>query len=121
MVEKSSSVRIIRPAFFATSVPLPMAMPMCAALIDGSVVDAVAGHRDDVVLLLQGLDQEHLVLGRDAADDADVVDAREPLGRSSAAKSAPRIASPSMPTCSAMAAPVTTSSPVTMRTRMCAS
>ena len=35
-----------------------------------------------------------------------------------AAKSAPSIASPGMPTCRAIAAPVTTSSPVTIRTRM---
>ena len=37
-----------------------------------------------------------------------------------AAKSAPRIASPGMPSCLAIAAPVTTSSPVTIRTRMLA-
>ena len=60
------------------------------------------------------------MLGGDATDDADAVD---PLSRScssSAAKSAPRIASPSIPSCLAIAAPVTTSSPVTIRTRMCA-
>ena len=37
-----------------------------------------------------------------------------------AAKSAPRMASPGMPSCLAIAAPVTTSSPVTIRTRMLA-
>ena len=37
-----------------------------------------------------------------------------------AAKSAPRMASPGIPSCLAMASPVTTSSPVTMRTRMLA-
>ena len=36
IVAKLSSVRIIRPAFLATSVPLPIAIPMCAALIDGA-------------------------------------------------------------------------------------
>ena len=36
----------------------------------------------------------------------------------SAANSVPSIASPGMPSCSAMAAPVITSSPVTIRTRM---
>ena len=36
IVAKSSSVRIIRPAFLATSVPLPIAIPMWAALIDGA-------------------------------------------------------------------------------------
>ena len=44
-----------------------------------SVVDAVPGHRDDVALLAQGLDHQHLVLGRHAADDADAVDAGQPL------------------------------------------
>ena len=44
-----------------------------------SVVDAVAGHRDDVALLLQRLGEEHLVLGSDAADDADRVDPVESL------------------------------------------
>ena len=39
------------------------------------VVDAVAGHGDDVALLLERVDEQHLVLGRHAADDPDVVDA----------------------------------------------
>ena len=38
------------------------------------VVHAVAGHGDDVALLLEDADQAHLVLGRDPGDDADVVD-----------------------------------------------
>ena len=45
----------------------------------GCVVDAVAGHGDDLALLLQGLDQQHLVLGCDPADHADVVDAGQPF------------------------------------------
>src|SRR6476619_1610937 len=36
MVAKLSSERIIRPAFLATSVPLPMAIPMSAALMAGA-------------------------------------------------------------------------------------
>jgi hypothetical protein len=36
MVAKLSSDRIIRPAFLATSVPVPIAMPMSAALIAGA-------------------------------------------------------------------------------------
>ena len=36
MVAKLSSDRIIRPAFLATSVPVPMAMPMSAALMAGA-------------------------------------------------------------------------------------
>ena len=44
------------------------------ALQSRSVVHAVAGHRDDVALSLQRLDEAHLVLGRDARDHADLVD-----------------------------------------------
>ena len=53
--------------------------PDVGALERGSVVDAVAGHRDDVALLLERLDEPHLVLGRDARDDADVLDLRVEL------------------------------------------
>ena len=38
------------------------------------VVHAVAGHRDDVALALEDVDEVDLVLRRDAGDDADVVD-----------------------------------------------
>ena len=38
------------------------------------VVDAVAGHPDDVALLAQDVDEVDLVLGRDTGDDADAVD-----------------------------------------------
>ena len=38
------------------------------------VVHAVAGHRDDVALLLEDIDEVDLVLGRDARDDTDAVD-----------------------------------------------
>ena len=38
------------------------------------VVHAVAGHGHDVALALQDVDEADLVLGRDAGDDADVVD-----------------------------------------------
>ncbi len=43
------------------------------------VVDAVAGHGHDVALLAQGLHHQHLVLGCHPADDADLVDAGQPL------------------------------------------
>ena len=36
IVAKLSSDKIIRPAFLATSVPVPMAIPMSAALIAGA-------------------------------------------------------------------------------------
>ena len=38
------------------------------------VVHAVAGHRDDMALAPQDLDEADLVLGRDPGDDPDVVD-----------------------------------------------
>ena len=43
------------------------------------VVHAVAGHRDDVALAPQRVDEPHLVLRRDPGDDADVVDLRDQL------------------------------------------
>ena len=96
-------------------------MPMCAALIDGRVVDAVAGHRHHVALLLERVDEQHLVLGRDPADDADLVDPRQPLGlvERGELRAEDRLARRSR-AASAIAAPVMTSSPVTIRTRMCA-
>ena len=41
------------------------------------VVDAVAGHRHHVALLLERVDEQHLVLRRHAADDADALDPRQ--------------------------------------------
>ena len=38
------------------------------------VVDAVAGHAHDVPLALEDVDEPHLLLGRHAGDDADLVD-----------------------------------------------
>ena len=40
----------------------------------GCIVHAVARHGDDVALALENVDQVHLVLGRHARDDADVID-----------------------------------------------
>jgi hypothetical protein len=54
-------------------------MPMSAAFDRRRIVDAVAGHGHHVPLLLQGVGQQHFVLGRDAADDTDVVYAVQPL------------------------------------------
>jgi hypothetical protein len=42
------------------------------ALEGGGVVDAVAGHGDDLAALLQGGDDAQLVFGRDAGIDGDV-------------------------------------------------
>ena len=54
IVAKLSSVRIMSAASFVTSVPvIPIATPMSARLSAGRVVDAVAGHRDDVALALE--------------------------------------------------------------------
>jgi hypothetical protein len=44
------------------------------------VVDPVSGHRDHVPLLLERVDEQHLVLRCDTADDADPVDPRQSLG-----------------------------------------
>ena len=66
----------MRPALLATSVPLPMAMPMSAALIAGASLTPSPVMATTSPFLLQRLDEQHLVLGRHAADDADVVDAR---------------------------------------------
>ncbi len=44
------------------------------ALDGGRVVDAVAGHRDDFIVGLQGIHDAHLVLGRDAGKDSRILD-----------------------------------------------
>jgi hypothetical protein len=51
-----------------------MATPMSARVERGGVVDAVAGHGDDVALALEHVDEAHLVLRCDPCDDADVPD-----------------------------------------------
>ena len=65
------------------------------------VVHAVAGHRDDVALALEHVDEAHLVLGRDARDHADAVDLalerlvvahRRPLGAGDRAAPDPELA-----------------------------
>ena len=92
------------------------------ALQRRSVVDPVAGHRDDVALALQHVDEAHLVLGRDAGDDADAVHLLARAASSlSAANSVPVSARPSMPSWFAIAAAVVAWSPVIMRTRIPAS
>ena len=49
--------------------------------LDGrGVVDAVAGHGHDLTLRLEGVDEQHLVLGRDPAEHPDVVDPIQALG-----------------------------------------
>ena len=54
----------------ATSVPRPpMATPICGGLERGRVIDAVAGHRDDLAIGLQGLDDAQLLIGHDAGED----------------------------------------------------
>ena len=60
------------------------------------------------------------MLRGDPADDADAVDSLEPLrfGQRGELRAEDRL--PGMLSCLAIAAPVTTSSPVTIRTRMCA-
>ena len=79
MVAKLSSDRIIRLAFFGDLRPGAHGDADIGGLDRRRVVHAVAGHRDDLALLLQRLHEQHLVLGRDPADHPDVVDAGQPL------------------------------------------
>ena len=69
----------MRLAFLATCVPVPHGDADVGGLDGRSVVHAVTGHGDDLALLPERLDEQHLVLGSDASDHADVVDARQPL------------------------------------------
>ena len=71
------------------------------------VVDAVAGHRHDVAARLEGVDDLHLVLRRDAAEDVHLVHDRPPAPRRSSCRarrrSAPGRPAVSMPISRAMA------------------
>jgi hypothetical protein len=53
---------------------------MSARLSEGGVVDAVTGHRDDVALALEHVDEAHLVLRCDTCDHTDIVDLILELG-----------------------------------------
>ena len=118
IVAKLSSDRIIRPAFLATSVPLPMAIPMSAALIAGASLTPSPVMATTSPFFFSVSASSTLCSGatRPTTPMSSMRASRS--GSDSAAKSAPRMASPGMPTCLAIAAPVMTSSPVTMRTRM---
>ena len=82
MLAKLSSVRIIVAASRATSVPdRPIAMPMSARFERGRVVDAVAGHRDDLAERLERVGDAQLRLGGVAGeDDLPVFGDAYPLG-----------------------------------------
>ena len=120
MVAKLSSLRIMRPAFLATSVPVPMAMPMSAALMAGASLTPSPVIATTSPFFLSVSAMRALCSGatRPTTPMSSILLSRSSSGR--AAKSAPRMASPGMPSSLATAAPVTTSSPVIMRTRMCA-
>ena len=120
MVAKLSSDRIIRPAFFATSVPLPMATPISAALIAGASLTPSPVIATTSPFFFKVSASSTLCSGatRPTTPMRSIRSSRS--ASDNAAKSAPRMASPGMPSSLAIAAPVTTSSPVTMRTRMCA-
>ena len=80
MVEKSSSVRIITAASLETSVPvMPIATPMSARLSAGASLTPSPVMATDVALRLEDVHEADLVLGRDAGDDADVVDGGDRL------------------------------------------
>ena len=75
IVEKSSSVRIIAAASFETSVPvIPIAMPMSARFSAGASLTPSPVIATTCTSPLERVDEPHLVLGRDARDDADAVD-----------------------------------------------
>ena len=108
IVEKLSSLRIMTAARLATSVPAAHRDPDVGLLQRGRVVDAVAGHGDDLALAAEHVHQADLVLRGDAGDHADIGDPRpSPRRRSSRANSAPLITVPSMPSWRAIAAAVT--------------
>ena len=71
-----------------------------------------------MALATEDLDETDLVLGRDAGDDADVVDAASASSSDMAENSAPVMARPSMPSWRAIASAVTAWSPVIIRTWM---
>ena len=75
IVAKLSSVRIMSPASFVTSVPvIPIATPMSARLSAGASLTPSPVIATTLPLRFSMLDEAHLVLRRDARDDADPVD-----------------------------------------------
>ena len=88
----------------------------------GGVVHAVAGHRDDLPVRLQRVDDAQLVLGRDAGVDRDVAHAPRPAPRRRVASSSAPVTTrerrpATMPRSAAMRAAVRGWSPVIMSTR----
>ena len=70
MLAKLSSSSTMSAASRATSVPLrPIAIPTSALRKCRCVVDAVAGHRDDLTLVLQRADDAHLLLREHPRED----------------------------------------------------
>ena len=79
--EKLSSVRVMSAASFVTSVPvITIATPMSDCFRAGALIDTIPGHRDDIPLALEHVDESHLVLRRDARDHPDLVDLLVELG-----------------------------------------
>ena len=108
----------MRPAFLATSVPLPMATPISAALMAGASFTPSPVMATTSPFFFSVSASITLCSGatRPTTPMLSIRSIRSCSDK--AANSAPRIDSPGMSSCLAMAAPVTTSSPVTMRTRM---
>ena len=108
----------MRLAFLATCVPDPMAMPMSAALTAGASFTPSPAMATTSPFFLSVWTSNTLCSGA-TRPTTPMSSMRASRSSSlSAANSVPSMASPGMPSCSAMAAPVITSSPVTMRTRM---
>ena len=108
----------MRLAFLATCVPVPMAMPMSAALIAGASLTPSPVMATTSPFFLSVSTSSTLCSGA-TRPTTPMSSMRASRSSSlSAANSDPSIAVPGMPSCFAMAAPVVTSSPVTIRTRI---
>ena len=123
MVAKLSSARIIFAASLVTSVPvMPIAIADVGRLQRRRVVDAVAGHRHDVAVGLQRVDDAQLVRRRDARIDRVLAHRLASAASSSWSSSAPvsarRRRGSAMPRSAAMRAAVRGWSPVIIMTRM---
>ena len=105
IVAKLSSVRIMRPAFFATWVPVPMAIPMSAALIAGASLTPSPVMATTSPFLRNVSTISTLCSGATRPTTPMSSIRRSRSSSDIAASSVPRMASPGMPSCLATAAP----------------
>ena len=91
MVDRPGAVRIRAAALRAASVAPLTAMPQSACLQGGRIVDAVAGHRDDMAALLQALDDLVFVLREHPAEAVGALDRVGDVGGITAPGSVPSL------------------------------